>query len=188
MLLYCLELPRVPELGAKTTGSKLMASVAEAENEADPATTVPKVLGPSPQAQPGNLYARPEPGANRVHLTRSATTESLGPAAKSERSIRRSTGLSSSSAAQLRERYHNYEEVEISPLARSPTKKHQPARTGSENASNNSNSGGPKRAVKSSTRQGVAVPPPRVPLKPNKPVPAPRKPSVKKQSTLVTDL
>lgn len=190
----------MPELGAKTTGSKLMASIVEEEN--DPSTTAPKSPRSSQQPKPPsvNMYGRIDsksellkPGQDNraTGLSRSATVDSNIPTSmlKTERSIRRGTGISSSSAAQLRERYHNYEEVEISPMTRTSTKRlgHGVTRTSSENISSNNNSG-MRRA--NQQRHGVAVLPPRVPMKPNlnKPVPAPRKPSMKKQSTLVTDL
>ncbi|XP_039266553.2 breakpoint cluster region protein-like isoform X1 [Styela clava] len=213
VLLYCLELPKMPELGATTTGSKLVSNSTDNEGRQSP-TTVPKsVVGTSSSMRstraPDNVYVSTDndgkiprqvsfgskpPIKSRQSVTRSITMDDASlnkgdsvKVARPEKPIKRSTGMPSTPASQLRERYHAYEEVDIVPLSKSPTRTTAPQSlipsTSQQNSSNNNSVKVDKRK---SQFGGKAVAPPRVP--PNKPKPAPRKPSVKKQQTVVTDL
>lgn len=214
VLLYCLELPKMPELGATTTGSKLVSSSTDNEDRQSP-TTVPKsVVGTSSSMKstraPDNVYVNTDtekglprqvsfgakpPVKSRQSVTRSITMDDAsiksGDSIRSnrpEKPTKRNTGMPSTPASQLRERYHAYEEVDIVPLSKSPTRTTapQPIPTTMPQNSNNNSVNVDKRRSHFGGKAGIPIMPPRVPL--NKPKPAPRKPSVKKSPTVVTDL
>lgn len=202
VLLYCLELPKMPELGASTTGSKLMANAASLDNQLGTATIPKSVSGTSLVANPprahNNIYIDPadkSSTAKQVSFASNSGAKSKqgeGNSDNTTRPIKPPKRSNAMPASQLRERYHAYEVVDIVPLNRSPTSTSPPQQLPAGNVQNasNNNSVQMNKRISAYGARGVAVLPPRVPSKATKPVPAPRKPSVKKpqHTTVVTDL